>query len=195
MAARKSIDDKVIDAGLALAAAEGWGGLTLGQIAHTAKVSLADLHDRFSSKGDIVRAYSRRTDVRVLRAVDPEDQEGERPKDRIFDVLMLRFDELQHDKQAVAAIARAMSRDPFSLLASTRPAVQSMQWMLEAASIDVEGMTGAVRARVLGAVWLAAFRVWLDDGEELAKTMAELDHRLQQSSALWGQGEAASAEA
>ena len=188
MAARKSIDDKVIDASLSLAAEEGWAGLSLGQIADTAKVSLADLHERFSSKGDIIRAYSRRIDVRVLRAVDPEDQEGERPKDRIFDVLMLRFDELQRDKQAVAAIARKVSRDPFALLAGSRSALQSMQWMLEAAGIDVEGITGAVRARVLGAVWLAAFRVWLDDGDELAKTMAELDHRLQQSSAVWGTG-------
>jgi len=194
MAARKSIDDKVVDASLMLAAEEGWAGLTLGQIAHAAKVPLADLHERFSSKGDIIRAYSRRIDVRVLRAVDPEDQEGERPKDRIFDVLMLRFDELQRDKQAVAAIARKISRDPFALLAGSRSALQSMQWMLEAAGVDVEGITGAVRARVLGAVWLAAFRVWLDDGEELAKTMAELDHRLQQSSAVWGQGEAVSAE-
>ena len=195
MAARKTIDDKVIDASLVLAAEKGWAGLTLGQIADVAKVSLADLHERFSSKGDIIRAYSRRIDVRVLRAVDPEDQEGERPKDRIFDVLMLRFDELQRDKTAVASIFRSVSCDPFALLASAKPAVQSMQWMLEAAGIDVEGMTGAVRARALGAVWLAAFRIWLEDGEELAKTMAELDHRLQQSSMLWGQGEAANAEA
>lgn len=192
MAPRKTIDDKVIDASLALAASHGWGSLSIGEIAQAAKVPLADVRGRFSSKGDILSAYARRTDVRVLRAVDPEDQEGERPKDRIFDVLMLRFDELQRDKEAVAAIARTLSRDPFSLLAGTRAALQSMQWMLEAAGIDVGGMAGAVRARVLGAVWLAAFRIWLEDSEELAKTMAELDRRLQQSSVLWG--EAASVE-
>ncbi len=194
MAPRKTVDDKVIDASLALAASKGWESLTFGEIAQEAKVPLADVRAHFSGKGDILKAFARRTDVRVLRAVDPEDQEGERPKDRIFDVLMLRFDELQRDKEAVVAIGRAVARDPFALLAGARSALQSMQWMLEAAEVDAGGMAGVVRARVLGAVWLAAFRVWRDDGDELALTMAELDKRLQQASSLWGESEAVSAE-
>ena len=186
MAPRKTTEDKIIDAALQLAAEEGWSRFSLSDVAQQAKVPLADLHGTFSGKRAILAAFSRRIDVRVLRAVDPEDQEGERPKDRLFDVLMLRFDELSAYKEGVRAISRDLSRDPFGLLAGARPALRSMHWMLEAASIDSGGVYGAVRARALAVVWLAAFRVWLDDEPGLGKTMSELDKRLQQSVALWG---------
>jgi len=186
VAPRKSIEDKIIDSALRLAAEEGWSNLTLSDVAQQANVSLSDLHGQFSGKRSILSAFSRRTDVRVLRAVDPEDQEGERPKDRLFDVLMLRFDELQNHKEAMRAISRDLARDPFGLLAGARPALRSMHWMLEAASIDAGGVYGAVRARALCLVWLAAFRVWLEDEPGLGKTMSELDKRLLQSVTLWG---------
>eukprot|EP00439_Symbiodinium_sp_Y106_P090015 s1_g2551.t1 len=136
VAPRKTTEDKIIDAALQLAAEEGWAGFSLSDVAQRAKVPLVDLHGQFSGKRAILAAFSRRTDVRVLRAVDPEDQEGERPKDRLFDVLMLRFDELGGYKEGVRAISKDLSRDPLGLLAGARPALRSMHWMLEAASID-----------------------------------------------------------
>ena len=191
MAPRKSIEDKIIDSALRLAAEEGWSRVSLSDVAQQANVPLSDLHGQFAGKRSILAAFSRRTDVRVLRAVDPDDQEGERPKDRLFDVLMLRFDELQHHKEAMRAISRDLARDPFGLLAGARPALRSMHWMLEAASIDSGGVYGAVRARALGLVWLAAFRVWLEAEPGLGKTMSELDKRLEQSVSLWGDSEVA----
>ncbi len=191
MAPRKTTEDKIIDAALQLAAEDGWSRFSLSDVAQRAKVPLVELHGQFSGKRAILAAFSRRTDVRVLRAVDPEDQEGERPKDRLFDVLMLRFDELGAYKEGVRAISRDLSRDPLSVLAGARPALRSMHWMLEAASIDSGGVYGAVRARALAVVWLAAFRMWLEDEPGLGKTMSELDKRLQQSVALWGDSEVA----
>jgi ubiquinone biosynthesis protein COQ9 len=194
MAAKKTIEDKVIDAALELAAEKGWGALTLADIAQSAEISLADMHSCLAHKGAILSAYSRRTDVAVLRALDPEDQEGESPKDRLFGVVMMRFDELQKHKTAVADIAHHLARDPFGLLAGAKPALRSMHWMLEAANIDAGGIKGAVRARALAVVWLAVFRVWLEDEIDLSKTMAELDRRLQQSAALWGREAEANGE-
>lgn len=182
------IEDRVIDAMLALIAVNGWSRVSLADIAAAAGLTIVALHDQFPSKGAVLTAYSRRTDVRVLRAVDPEDQEGEKAKDRLFEVLMLRFDELGQHKEAVRQLARDM-RDPLDLLSGIKPALRSMHWMLEAAGIDSGGLKGAARARGLAVIWLAAFRVWLEDGEGLAKTMAELDRRLEQASFLWGREE------
>ncbi|MBG53245.1 MAG: TetR/AcrR family transcriptional regulator [Alphaproteobacteria bacterium] len=186
--APEPLEDRVIDTALALIAVNGWSRVTLADIAAGAGLTLVELHDQFSSKGAVLSAYSRRTDVRVLRAVDPEDQEGEAPKDRLFEVLMLRFDEIGQHKEAVRQLAHDM-RDPFDLLAGMKPAMRSMHWMLEAAGIDSGGLKGAARARALALVWLAAFRVWLDDADGLAKTMAELDRRLEQIRFLWGRDE------
>jgi hypothetical protein len=59
-----------------------------------------------------------------------------------------------------------------------------MGWMLEAAGIDSSGIAGALRVRGLAFVWGAAFRVWLEDGEDQSKTMAELDRRLRDGAAF-----------
>lgn len=189
MAARKTVEDKVIDAMLALVADHGWFALTLSQIAREAKVPLADLHLRFSDKNAILTAYSRRLDVTVLRGIDPEDLADERLKDRLFDILMARFDEMQKHRGAIERLARDLSRDPLSILQGRRPVLRAMRWMLDGAEIEAEGLRGAVRVRALAAVWFAAFRVWLEDGQEMNKTMAELDRRLDQASTFWGADE------
>jgi AcrR family transcriptional regulator len=57
---------KIVDAALRLAATSGWSGLSLGQIAQGASVGLADFRKEFSSKADILAAYTRMVDDAVL---------------------------------------------------------------------------------------------------------------------------------
>lgn len=180
MARKKTPEDKIIDAALKLAASRGWHDLALADIAEAAKLGLPELAQLFPTKAAILAAWSRRIDAEVLAAAEAEDLAGEAARDRLFDVLMLRFDALAPQKPALRNIARDISRDPVAAAALLRPALQSLGWMLEAAGIDASGLRGALRVRGLALVWAAAFRVWLDDGEDQAKTMAELDRRLRQ---------------
>ena len=131
----------------ALAALLVWVAITgalhldgLGDIADAADVSLAELHDRYPSKTAIIRAWSAAVDAEVLTAstaLDPEDA----PRDRLFDVLMRRFDALKDHRDAVAAIAGAGMRDPLMGLCLSAGLMQSMRWMLEAAGIRAAGPT------------------------------------------------------
>lgn len=184
MARKKTPEDKIIDAALKLAASRGWHELALADIAEAAKVSLPELAQLFPTKAAILAAWSRRVDAQVLAAAEAEDLSGEAARDRLFDVLMLRFDALAPQKPALRNIARDLARDPVAAAALLRPALQSLGWMLEAAGIDASGLRGALRVRGLALVWAAAFRVWLEDGEDQAKTMAELDRRLRQGEDL-----------
>ncbi|MGB5948410.1 MAG: helix-turn-helix domain-containing protein [Parvibaculum sp.] len=184
MARKKTPEDKIIDAALKLAASRGWHELALAHIAEAAKVSLPELAQLFPTKAAILAAWSRRVDAQVLAAAEAEDLSGEAARDRLFDVLMLRFDALAPQKPALRKIARDLARDPVAAAALLRPALQSLGWMLEAAGIDASGLRGALRVRGLALVWAAAFRVWLEDGEDQAKTMAELDRRLRQGEDL-----------
>ena len=184
MARKLDPEEKIVNAALRLAASRGWSGLSLADIAKAAKVSLSELSKSFSSKAQILAAYGRRIDARVLQDVSAEDMSGETARDRLFDVLMMRFDALSEDKAALKRIAADMRRDPLAGAPLARPLLQSMGWMLEAAGIDSSGIAGAVRVRGLALVWGAAFRVWLDDGEDQSKTMAELDRRLREGSEL-----------
>lgn len=182
MARKKtSPEDKIIDAALKLALTQGWRDLALADIAAEAKIGLPELAHIFHSKAEILAAFARRIDAEVLAAAEAEGIEGESPRDRLFDVLMLRFDALGPQKPALKRIAFDLAGDPVGAMSLIRPALQSIGWMLEAAGIDSSGLRGAIRVRGVALVWAAAFRVWLNDGEDQAKTMAELDKRLRQA--------------
>ncbi|MDO8288721.1 MAG: helix-turn-helix domain-containing protein [Parvibaculum sp.] len=184
MAKRTDPSDKIIAATLKLAAKRGWHELTLADIATEAKVALPVLGELFATKAAILAAWSRRVDAEVLKLAQAEDLSGESARDRLFDVLMMRFDALTPDKAALAAIARDLKRDPVALIPLAEPALQSLGWMLEAANIDSSGFRGALRVRGLALIWARVLLVWLEDGEDMAKTMAELDRRLRQAEDL-----------
>jgi len=182
MARKKaSPEDRIIDAALKLALAQGWRDLALADIAAEAKIGLPELAHIFRSKAEVLAAFSRRIDAEVLAAAEAEELGSESLRDRLFDVLMLRFDALGPHKAALKRIALDLVGDPLGAVPLIRPTLQSLGWMLEAAGIDTSGLRGAVRVRGLALVWAAAFRVWLNDGEDQAKTMAELDRRLRQA--------------
>lgn len=181
MAKKPDKHEKIIAAALKLAAKSGWHELTLAEIATAAKVSLPELAHMFPTKSAILAAWSRGIDADVLKAAEAEDLGGESARDRLFDVLMMRFDALSPSKPALQNISRDLARDPVAAVALVRPALQSLGWMLEAAGIDSSGVRGAVRVRGLALIWARVFRVWLEDGEDQAKTMAELDRRLRQA--------------
>jgi hypothetical protein len=108
--------------------------------------------------------------------------EEDTPRDRLFDVLMRRFDALGPYKPGVAAVLSDLSRDPPSAACSAPQLMRSMTWMLEAAGIASHGIAGCLRVQGLALLWLATLRVWLgDDSPDLARTMAALDARLRRA--------------
>lgn len=178
MARKTDIPNQAIDAALALAAEKGWNAVSYGEIAKAAGLTIAQLYPIFPSKTAILTAFARRIDEAVLAGIMPED-EGESARDRLFDVLMRRFELLKPHREAVAAIAKDLPRDLIAAACLARQAVTSMNWMLRAAGIEDGGMRGAVRARALAGVYGATMRTWLnDDSAELGKTMAALDRNL-----------------
>jgi hypothetical protein len=57
--------------------------------------------------------------------------------------------------------------------------MSSMRFMLEAAGIEAEGASGAIKLQGLALAWGRVLQTWLDDDEPaLSKTMAELDRVL-----------------
>ena len=184
MARKTDPEEKIINAAMKLAAARGWQALTLADIAKTAKLKLSEISARFSSKTAILAAYGKRIDAQVLDKASAEDMDGESARDRLFDVLMMRFDAMAGDKTALKRIVRDMKREPLSAAVLARPVLQSMGWMLEAAGIDSSGIAGAVRIRGLALIWASAFNTWLDDDDDQSKTMAMLDRRLADAAML-----------
>ena len=170
--------DKIIDAFFTLLAEKAFENIEYADIAARAGVPLATLRNEFGSKFAIVAAYVKVIDYKVLEGGDA-DMAEEPPRERLFDVLMRRLEELSPDQAALRSLMRSARRHPGLALALNGLAVRSQQWMLTAANIGAAGPRGMVRAQGLALLFADVLRTFVhDDDEGLSKTMAALDRAL-----------------
>ena len=170
--------DGIIDAALALIVRDGWGRLGMAAIAAEAGLPILAAYRLFPSKRAILVAFMRRIDEATL-ASPIEPAADERPRDRVFDLLMRRFDALVPYRDALDVLGRELPRDPPAALCTGGRLLFSMGWMLEAAGIATGGLRGIAAVKLTAAAYLATMRVWLrDDSPDLGPTMAALDRRM-----------------
>ena len=185
-AAKPDPATRIVEAALALAAERGWRDLALADIAEAAGLPLAEVHGRFRSKQAVLAGFARMIDAKVLEEGAAEADDG-RARDRLFDVVMRRFDALQPHKAALGRIATDLRCDPVGACAAAAQLRRSMALMLEAARIDSGGLAGALRTKGLMVIYLASLRRFLEDeSADLARTMATLDAALRRFEALAG---------
>jgi hypothetical protein len=169
---------KAIHGLMSLLAEHSWIEIGLADIAERGGLSLAQLRSEFGSPLAILSGFVRDIDRLVLTGADkaPED---ESPRERLFEVLMRRFEVLTPYKEAIHSLMRSARRNPPLALALNGMAVQSQQWMLTAAGIKANGPKGMIRSQGLALMFANVMRVWIDDDEaDLARTMAALDRGL-----------------
>ena len=174
MVKKADIPKHIIDTAFALAAERGWRDLSLAEIAEAAKVPLSTLYPLYPSKQAIVEGFADHVDAAVM--AEEDDEGGEGPAlDRLFDVLMRRFEAMQPQREAIGAILQDQLRDPLSVCCGLARLRRSMASMLETAGFSTTGLRGIVRIKGISAIYLSTLRVWLrDDSEDMAKTMASL---------------------
>lgn len=162
-----------------LAAERGWNALSLGEVAAAAGVPMTELYRHFPSKAGLLAGFSRLVDEEMLaESVDEESS----PRDRLFDLMMRRFDALNAHRGGVKAVLRDLSCDPLGALAHQGQVERSMRWTLEAAGLSASGLFGMLKVRALGLIYLNVLRIWArDESEDMSRTMAALDRSLRQA--------------
>lgn len=169
---------KAVRAAMELAQQRDWGDISLADIAQQAGLDLADLRREFACKSDIIRAFQAEVDAEVLAKAKQAGPETS-VRDRLFDIVMTRFEVMGPYKPALKRIACYMRCRPgeASLLACS--SLASQYWMLAGAGAKMGGAGAAVRVTGLAAVYGKVFQVWLEDpSTSLDKTMAALDRAL-----------------
>ncbi|HTQ33932.1 MAG TPA: helix-turn-helix domain-containing protein [Stellaceae bacterium] len=170
--------DRIINAALELIAAQGWRRVSLAAVAAEAGLPVLQVYRLFPSRSAILCGWLRRVDEAVL-AVPIEAEAGEKPRDRVFDLLMRRFDALQPHRGALAVLRREVATDPCTGLMLTAAGLRSIRLMLDAAGIATHGIGGRIAVKLTAAAYLAAAHTWSrDESPDLAPTMALLDRRL-----------------
>ncbi len=183
-APRRPSPERIVKAAMTLAAERSWRTVSLNDIAEKAGITLAQLHELFSSKAAIVAALGDTVDATVLAGTDAEVV-GEPHRDRLLDVMMRRYEALGEYKSAIASILRDGAGDPASALCVCPQIIRSMAWSLEAAGISSAGLKGRIRAKGLAAIYVSGLLVCLrDDSSDLGSTMAHLDRNLRRAEKL-----------
>lgn len=176
-------DGAILDAFWQLIATEGWRAATIAAVATEAGVAPAALRARFPSRALLIARHAAVVDRTVLDGTIPDA--GGSPRERVFDVLMRRFDALQPHRAGILRLIEDLPRDPVTALALAPLLAVSMARMLETAGIAADGALGPVRVNGLAGVWVVAMRAWRkDDSADLAATMAALDKALDQAEQL-----------
>jgi AcrR family transcriptional regulator len=166
---------------LELIETQGWIDLSFAEIAEKAGVPIAEAHRIYPSKTAVLLGLTRAIDERILTSLSADPLEGT-AKDRLFDIVMRRFDVLKSDREAYRRLMRQLPATPGAFAALLCQLRRSLSLSLEAAGISASGLKGALRLKGLLAIYVAGLRAFAnDESEDLAKTMAEIDKRLGQA--------------
>jgi ubiquinone biosynthesis protein COQ9 len=171
----QAFDASLISAAFALAGETGWKRLRVAEAARRAGLPLDRARLRCPGGIAVLVKFGRLADAAALRGAPADGPE----RDRLFDILMRRYEFLEAHRAGVEALMRRLPADPPLALLLHRLTLRSMRWMLEGAGISAAGLDGCLRAQGLEGVWLLGLRAWRDDAsEDLASTMSALDKAL-----------------
>jgi AcrR family transcriptional regulator len=161
-----------------LIAEEGWRRLSLIAVARRAGVRPIEVYRELPGRGAVLGALSRRIDEAMLE-LDEADLAGLPPRDRVFELMMRRFEALVPFRPGLRRLARDARRDPCVLALTACRLERSLAWLQDAAGLRRSGLRARLARRALAAAYLQTMRIWFkDEAADLGKTMAELDKQL-----------------
>ena len=174
----------LVKAALQIAADKGWAAVDFIALSAVSGVPLADIFARFDVKDDVLIALGRMVDEQVAEAFG-DVRAGEDCRDRLFDVLMERFDVLNTHRTGVLAILDGFKGDPKQAVIVLPHLGRSMTRMLELSGMETRGIRGALRVAGLSALYVRTLHVWMqDESADMARVMATLDQDLKRAEGL-----------
>lgn len=176
----------LLSAILNLISVYGWKDLHLNDIIRQLQISPAELHHFFPTKLSILKAFFRYVNQQTLAQIE-HFESNETSKNRLFSIIMTRFDVLNNYKPFITELTYQGWKDA-ALVSQTLPqSLNVLTWLLEAADIDTTELLGKVRLNIFAIFYGATILAWLkDDTPDMAPTMAYLDNGLAKLSQIPG---------
>jgi hypothetical protein len=176
------------EAALALCAEKSWVDVGLLSLCQEAGQSLSACAEAGITRLSVAEYLDQKLDRAMLEAV--ADIEGEAPsRDRLFDVVMARFDAMQDQRAAWVSILEADAQEPAASFARAARRSRTAAWALEAIGISTDSLKATARVIGLARRLRKIEALWLKDDADLSKTMAGLDQTLRESEDWLDRGE------
>jgi hypothetical protein len=174
-------DAALVTAAFAIGGEKNWCAVSTAAAARHAGLDLVKARTRLPGHGAILKHFGTLADAYALTGALTEGT----VKDKLFDILLRRFDFLQLHRPGVVALLRSLPLNPPLAAWMAKETLRSMGWLLEAAGVPATGLAGGLRKRGLAAVWAWGIRAWLrDDSPDLSATMAAVDIALARADQL-----------
>lgn len=172
--------DQILDGWLTALARDGWVAVRIDGVAELCGVTTGEVAAAYPDRWTALRGYQLRLDTAGL--ADAGSDRDASVRDRLFAILMERFDAGEDHKAAVRILGDAARRDPglAAFMLMTLPV--SVGRLAAAAGVDTGGWLGPLRVKALTLLVLHVSRTWLDDTDpDLAATMKALDTALERA--------------
>lgn len=171
-------------AALELAGKAPWRETTLTMLADAASRPVSDFYG--GSLWEAVDCVEEAFDRAIADNMDELDPD-QSVRDRLFELIMRRFEAMEPHRAAVLAMEAGVDRDPTLIASAHQRHVRCARWVLALAGLEADGMTGQARAQGLGVIIGQARAAWRgDDAGDFAKTMASLDKNLRRAEEMFG---------
>jgi hypothetical protein len=179
-----SIRRDLARAALSLAGSVPWREVTLIRLADAAARPVSDFYG--ATLGEAVDCVEEAFDRAIADATDELDPK-QTVRDRLFELIMRRFEAMEPHREAVLAMEHGLDRDPTLMASAHQRHVRCARWVLAIAGMEADGMTGQARAQGLGVIIGQARAAWRGDSAgDFAKTMASLDKNLRRAEEMFG---------
>lgn len=168
----------ILSGALDVASVRPWEFVSMIEIADSAGLSISEFISVFPSKSDILKEIIDDLDCQVEKSFP--DYDADVPaRDRIFDVLMERFDIANPHRDAHISFFKSFGWTKSESCADISFMKHSMTRMAKCAGLETNSLSGAMTVTGLSMVYLWVTMSWIHDtSPDLGKTMAELDKTL-----------------
>ena len=170
------MEKKYIKKGFNLINDIGWEQFSIEKLSTKEKIPLKVY---FKCKYSIVEKFSRMIDKNVESKLRIKDFKDSSKKDILFELIMMRFDEMEEFKGSLARVLDASKKTPILISIITQNVMNTMDFFLELSNSYNNYAFDVLKKNFLFLIYSITFKTWLTDNtEDLSKTMAELDRLL-----------------
>ena len=157
----------------------GWESFNFNEFSKEQKIPIDKIRNFFVSKNQIITKFSKMIDFHVEQKISADDINMSSIKDNLFELIMLRFEEMEDYKISLRIITQSLVNNPLLLSRVSKNILNSLDFYLELSQGYDRSSMDLFKKNILFLVYSYCFNVWLNDNSpDLSSTMAELDRLL-----------------
>ena len=158
---------------------EGWEKFSLLNLSKQEKINIKEVKNYFKNKNEIIDRFSLMIDSKVESKVNLDDFKISSKKDNLFELIMIRLEEMKRYKISLINIIDSAKHKPILVSKISKNVMNTLDFYLELTSCYESSPFDLLKKQTLFFIYSFTFKTWLkDETEDLASTMAELDRLL-----------------